>query len=62
VVAAYREGIWVGGLASFREPGTDGPPGLVIGFAMVPEAAIDASIAALARIIRAVTVTEKAPP
>ena len=61
VVAAYREGIWVGGLASFREPGTVGPPGLVIGFAMVPEAAIDSSIAALARIIRGSTDTEKAP-
>lgn len=51
---AWQAGIRVGALSSFRDP--DGSPtpngtGLVIGFAMVREPAIDASIAALAAVV-----------
>jgi GntR family transcriptional regulator/MocR family aminotransferase len=50
---AWRSGIRVGALTTFRDadrPMTGGDTGLVIGFAMVPEPAIEASIEALAAI------------
>ena len=50
-----RRGIWLSGLDEFRDRSAplpaDRPTGLVIGFAMVPEAAIEPSIAALAEIV-----------
>ena len=52
---AWRRGIWLSGLDEFRDRSAplpaDRPTGLVIGFAMVPEAAIEPSIAALAEIV-----------
>ena len=52
---AWRHGIWLAGLDEFRDRAAslpaDRPTGLVIGFAMVPESSIAASIATLAEII-----------
>ena len=52
---AWRHGIWLAGLDEFRDRtaplAADRPTGLVIGFAMVPESAIETSIATLAEII-----------
>ena len=53
VVEAARQGIGIYGLSAYHAPGVAAPPALVLGYAALPEPAIEAGIAELGRLISA---------